>query len=85
MKLPDLQFGESVVKECDFIDANLENAAFCGCDLEGSQFSHTTLTNADFTSAKNYRIDPRTNQLAAAKFSLPEAIALLEMMEITVE
>jgi fluoroquinolone resistance protein len=41
------------------------------------------LSGADLSQARNYMIDPGLNELKKAKFSLPEAMALLYNMDIT--
>jgi fluoroquinolone resistance protein len=82
LKLPVLRIENCVAREADFREADLEKADFSGTDLTGSLFSATNLAGADLTSARNYRIPPAENRLGGAKFSLPEAIALLHCMEI---
>jgi len=39
---------------------------------------------ADFASAVRYDIDPQTNKIKKAKFSLPEAVGLLKGFAITI-
>lgn len=82
LKLHGLQMKDCVAREADFRDADLSDADFSGTDLTGSLFSATNLVRADFSTARNYRIPPAENRLAGAKFSLPEAIALLHCMDI---
>jgi hypothetical protein len=43
------------------------------------------LTKADFRKAFNYGIDFKFNNLKKAKFSLPEAIALLTSLDIILD
>ncbi len=71
-----------VAKDVDFAEADLTQADFTYTDLAESQFLHTNLTEADFTHARNYWIDAGLNTLKQARFSLPEAIALLRSMNI---
>ncbi len=71
-----------VAKDVDFAEADLTQADFTHTDLAESRFLHTNLTEADFTHARNYWIDAGLNTLKQAKFSLPEAIALLRSMNI---
>ena len=49
-----------------------------------SLFGNTKLVEADLSRARNYQIDPGNNNLKAAKFSLPEAMALLYSMDIEI-
>jgi uncharacterized protein YjbI with pentapeptide repeats len=85
MNLRGIGFLKSIVKECRFIETELTAASFKGCDLSGTIFHNTILTEADLTDACNYRIDPMTNKLRKARFSLPEAVTLLEMLQIEIE
>jgi hypothetical protein len=51
----------------------LKGADFSGVDLLGTIFHNCDLCGADFSSSIQYDIDPRTNKITKAKFSLPEA------------
>lgn len=75
-------FDGCVIRECIFGDANLTSATFDDCDLEGTLFHNTKLEKADFSSAKNYAINPVTNSIKGAKFTLPEAVSLLRAFGI---
>jgi fluoroquinolone resistance protein len=72
-------------REIRFIDANMSDGVFTGTDFTGSTFFKSNLTRADFRRARNYSIDIRNNTVKNARFSLPEALSLLEGLEITVE
>ena len=85
LKLNDSRFFKSIVKECSFVEADLTLASFKGCDLAGSIFNNTILNETDFSEAFSYVIDPMNNKLKGAKFTLPEAIALLEIMGIEIK
>jgi fluoroquinolone resistance protein len=85
LALPGLKMERCEVKDADFIEAKLKGASFAKSDLEKTRFFKTDLTEADFRGATNYSIDPGTNTLKKAKFSLPEAIALLESLDIVIE
>ncbi len=85
LALPGLKMEKCEVKDADFIEAKLKGASFAKSDLEKSRFFKTDLSGADFRDAVNYSIDPGTNTLKKAKFSLPEAIALLESLDIIIE
>ncbi len=70
-------FKNCLLKEVDFSESDLHKAQFENCDLMGAVFRQTNLQGADFSSAKNYMIDPQFNRIKKAKFSLPEAASLL--------
>ena len=73
-KLKDSHFTNTISKGADFSDVDLSGTIFHNCDL----------CNADFASAVQYDIDPRTNKNKKAKFSLPEAAGLLRAFDINI-
>ena len=77
-------FNGSKLKECYFTNTCLTDADFCEVDLSGTIFHNCDLSKADFSSAINYAIDPQTNKIKKAKFSLPEAAGLLRSFEIII-
>lgn len=78
-------FSGSKIKESHFTDTALMCANFEDVDLTGTLFHNCDLSKADFSKAINYDIDPRTNKIKKAQFSLPEAVGLLRGFEITIE
>ena len=75
-------FQKCKLKECFFTGTDLTSSDFSEADLEGTLFHRCNLTKANFTDAINYAIDPRTNTITKARFSLPEAASLLNAFEI---
>ena len=73
------------VHEVDFRESDLTKADFSGSDLTKSIFGNTILSGADLSHARNYQINPCVNKLTGAKFSLPEALALLYSMDILID
>jgi uncharacterized protein YjbI with pentapeptide repeats len=69
----------------DFESANLSKAKLNGCDMSGCKFINTNLSGADFRDAINYAVNPQANNIRSARFSLPEAITLLNYLDITIE
>jgi fluoroquinolone resistance protein len=84
-KPPRIKMIKCEAKEVDFIETDLTDGVFTGTDFENSRFFKTNLTNADFKGAKNYMIDARNNTLKKTKFSLPEALSLLNGLDIIIE
>ncbi len=84
LKLKNLKLLNCVCKEADFQGADLTDGDFGGTDFERSVFSQTNLTNANFVEARNYSIDPRSNVVKRAKFSLPEAMSLLKNFDVVI-
>ncbi|AKG54000.1 McbG-like protein [Dehalogenimonas sp. WBC-2] len=85
LKLPGLKLINCEAKEVDFIETDLSNGTFTKTDFENSLFFRTNLSNADFRGAKNYSIDARNNTLKKTRFAMPEALALLDGLDIILE
>ena len=79
-----VSFSESKLNECHFTNTNLNGADFGEVDLLGTIFHNCDLSLANFSTAVRYEIDPRTNKIKKAKFSLPEAMALLRGFDVTI-
>ncbi len=77
-------FFSSTLRECNFADTCLIEADFKNTDLSLTTFHNCDLSKANFSGSKNYTIDIRANKVKKAKFSLPEAIALLLGFEIEI-
>ena len=77
-----MRIQDCVAVDVDFRECDLSQADFAGTDLADSLFLATNLTQADFSRARNYQIDPSQNIVDEAKFSLPEAMSLLYSMDI---
>ena len=82
LNLPEIKVIECMAHEVDFRETDLSQADFSHTDLAGSLFINTNLTQADFTSARNYTINAGLNTLKGTKFSLPEAMSLLHSLDI---
>lgn len=69
----------------DFRAGNFSNSQFTESDFQGSLFVHTKLEKCDFRQAVNYLINPLENKIQMSKFSMPDAVYLLEGLDIEVE
>jgi fluoroquinolone resistance protein len=85
MSLKKMKLVNCIANEVDFSESNMTECDFTGTDFAESTFAKTNLTKANFTKAKNYSIDFRTNTLSKTKFSLPEVISLLDILDIIIE
>jgi len=85
LKLKNTRFKNCNLQEADFSESDLSGAIFENCDLLQTTFFHTNLEQANFTSAFNYSINPDTNRLRKARFSLPGVIGLLDTYGIEIE
>jgi fluoroquinolone resistance protein len=77
-------FNGSKLNDCYFTNTVLTGADFREVDLMGTIFHNCDLCEADFSSATRYAIDPQTNKMKKARFSLPEAVGLLHGFGITI-
>lgn len=84
LELDELIIEACIAHDVDFREASLRRANFKRTDFEKSQFVHANLYAADFTEAHSYSIDPTQNNIKKAKFSLPDAIHLLDGFEIQI-
>ena len=85
LELKESDFSDSCINQCDFFRTNAAKSNFSGSDLKGSIFENTDLTKADFTNAQNYSINPLINTIKHAIFTMPEAMTLLDSLEITIQ
>lgn len=85
MKVPKIRMVKCEAREVDFTEADLSNGEFRNTDFEKSRFFKTNLSGADFKGATNYYIDVKNNTLKKTRFSLPEALTLLESLDIVLE
>jgi uncharacterized protein YjbI with pentapeptide repeats len=85
LSLKETVFRTCDLQEADFTEADLTGASFAESDLLKAVFHHTNLEKADFRTAVNYSINPETNRLRKARFSLPGVTGLLDTYGIEIE
>ncbi|ABL65997.1 pentapeptide repeat-containing protein [Chlorobium phaeobacteroides] len=85
LNLRNTGFRNCDMQEADFSEADLSSAVFEESDLLQAIFFHTNLEKADFRSAFNYSINPETNRIRKARFSIPAVIGLLDVWDIEIE
>lgn len=84
LQLPKSSFSTNEIINSNFEDCNLRGASFSGCQLDDTHFINNQLQTSDFTDAVGYYIDLNSNSLKNAKFSLPEAVHLLDSLDIKI-
>ena len=72
------------LRQADFSAADLSGAVFADCDLDGATFDRTVLEKTDFSTARNYSIDPETNRIRRARFSIGGLPGLLGRYDIDI-
>ncbi|MBI4836587.1 MAG: pentapeptide repeat-containing protein [Candidatus Abawacabacteria bacterium] len=88
-------FSDLKLSKTPFLNSQLENCVFNNTDLTEADFSMTHLSNtlfhscklqkSNFITSRNYIVDPTSNTITKAKFSLPEAISLLKFLDIELQ
>lgn len=84
-KLRKTKMIECQIKNSDFTDMDFKEADFSKSTFENVVFHNCQLEKADFRSSQGYAIDPGTNRLKNARFSLPEAQSFLGFLGIKIE
>lgn len=82
LSLHELVMVECKAHDVDFRETDCTQADFSYTDFTNSLFNKTNLTQANFSEAINYNIDVFLNEIKRAKFSLPEAMNLLNSLDI---
>jgi fluoroquinolone resistance protein len=85
LKVSKIKMVKCEAREVDFTETDLSRGDFRNTDFEKSQFLKTNLSYADFSGAKNYDIDARNNTIKQTHFSLPEALSLLNSLDIILD
>lgn len=85
LKLRGQRFRNCSMHEVDFVESDLAESIFHDCDLSGAVFDNTVLEKADFRTATHYSIDPETNHIAKAKFSLEGLPGLLQRYDLKID
>jgi fluoroquinolone resistance protein len=85
MVLRERRFESCSLIEASFERSDLREASFKRSDLSGARFRHCDLRGADLRHARRYSLDVRLNEVAGMKVTLPDALVLLEGLEVRVE
>ncbi len=84
MKLKSIIITNCVVRDVDFRECDLEKATLTSNDFKNTLFVHTNLINSNFNDSTNYVINVLENKIKGAAFSLPDAIFLLQGLDIKI-
>lgn len=81
---------KSTFKNCkihgaDFTQADLSKCKFDNCDFWDAVFANTNVGGVDFTTSKNFTIDPTMNNVRKAKFLSSDLVGLLTRFDIIVK
>jgi len=84
-KLKKTTFKNSQFHEADFVECDLTGSIFDNCDFSRAIFENTIIETTDFRTSFNYSINPETNRIKKAKFSLSGILGLLYKYDIDIE
>lgn len=82
LKLNKVKIVRSMAENVDFSEADLTGADCSYTDFLAARFQQTDLTGVNFEMSSNYAIDVYQNTIKKARFSLPEAVSLLNSLDI---
>ncbi len=78
-------FIHTQLQDVDFSECDLSQSVFDHCDMLRAVFENSNLEKADFRTAMNYTIDPDSNKIRKAKFSIYGLSGLLSKYGIQIE
>ncbi len=85
LKIKKTVFKLLQLNDVDFTTCDLTASSFENCDLVNAKFENTNLEKVDFRTAFNYSIDPGSNKIKQARFSLPGIPGLLDKYDILID
>lgn len=83
--MPGTHFVDCTLDEADFADSDFTDAVFQNCSLAGAVFQNTRLAGADFSTATGFIIDPETNPLLGARFTVHGLLGVVAKYGLVVE
>lgn len=83
-KIKGTFFKDCILHEVDFTETQLSGSTFSNCDFSGAIFENTILEKTDFRTSFNFSIDPETNRIKLAKFSMSGVAGLLDKYHIRI-
>ena len=84
LNLSHSTFKKSSLKDVDFSSSKLSNSDFSSSNLRASSFTGSDLSKCDFRNAVEYNINPSYSKIKKAKFSMPEAMILLQHLDVII-
>ncbi|WP_316791170.1 pentapeptide repeat-containing protein [Pedobacter frigoris] len=84
-KMNKSSFSNCRLHGANFSNADLSKTLMTGCDLADAVFSGTNLSGMDFTTNRNFSIDPQLNMIRKTRFSANSLGGLLTKFDIVIE
>ena len=77
-------FANCRMHHVNFTQADLSKASISNCDFYEALFANTDVSGLDFTTSKNFLIDPELNKIRKAKFLAQDLAGLLYRHDIVI-
>lgn len=84
-KLNKSSFSNCKIHGADMTQADLSKCKFYNCDFWDTVFANTNVAGVDFTTNKNFTIDPTINNVRKAKFLSSDLAGLLTRFDIIIK
>ncbi|MXV16033.1 pentapeptide repeat-containing protein [Hufsiella ginkgonis] len=83
-KIKGTKFKNTSLKQVDFEGTDLTAVSFSHCDLADATFVNSILEKTDFSTARNFTIDPDVNRMKKAKFAYRDLAGLLGKYQLDI-
>lgn len=84
-KLSKTVFSNCKIHGADFTQSDLSKCKIHNCDFWDTIFENTILSGVDFSTSKNFTIDPTNNNIRKAKFLSSDLAGLLTKFDIIIK
>lgn len=84
-KIPEVKMLRCEAQEVDFTETDMTGADLRNTNFDKSRFFNTNLSGADLRGAHSFYIDVKNNTLKKARFNFPEAVTLLNSLDIIID
>jgi uncharacterized protein YjbI with pentapeptide repeats len=85
LKLKQIRFIGCSLVAADFMETDLTEAIFDSCNLRRTVFAKSNLSKADFSTSKEFDIDPENNKMKGAVFSSFGLAGLLKKYQLRIK
>lgn len=85
MLLKKFDFSGSEILSSMFAQCDMTESNFQKCKLEKTEFLKCDIRKCDFREATGYQINIMENKLRGARFSYPDVMSLLSVLEIKID
>jgi len=84
LALNKTRFTDCVLTEANFIETQLADAIFDGCELSGTRFERCDLRRASFADTRGLLLDPKSNNVKGTRIPVDAALRLAESLGLRI-